>query len=338
MQKFPAVASILTTLALLLGTALSAAAQPSNQPSEPAKAQNEVPAETSAEVPSSAPSAGRVVVLGFDGADWRTTERMMNAGDLPNLAKLREQGTAGPLVSTDPAESAAGWAAINTGANPVKNGVPSFIERDIAGTAVFPNFAHVKTVTAATDDLVEARGGALSSGGGLLSAARDLNPMVLGGGVFVVAFLVFSFILRAHALLALLIGVALAAAAVFATRSASAVLPDEIPGVFENEVQLDGFWVEAARAGQTSVALQAPMAFARPGAEGARTMYGLGVPDVRSSVNGDWFIYTNDSVETGAHPRAKGAAAPTRARCTGSTSRSPQAAGTRRSTPSSTVR
>ena len=75
---------------------------------------------------------GRVLVLGFDGADWRTTETMMDRGELPNMAKLRAMGSAGPLVSTDPAESAAGWAAINTGANPLKNGVPSFIKRTIS--------------------------------------------------------------------------------------------------------------------------------------------------------------------------------------------------------------
>ncbi|MEO0661228.1 MAG: alkaline phosphatase family protein, partial [Planctomycetota bacterium] len=62
-----------------------------------------------------ASARGRVLVVGFDGADWRTTERLMDEGLLPNLAKLRESGSAGPLVSTEPAESAAGWAAINTG-------------------------------------------------------------------------------------------------------------------------------------------------------------------------------------------------------------------------------
>ncbi|MEM8710489.1 MAG: alkaline phosphatase family protein, partial [Planctomycetota bacterium] len=61
---------------------------------------------------------GRVLVVGFDGADWRKTEELMGAGELPNMKKLMEAGTAGPLVSTNPAESAAGWAAINTGANP----------------------------------------------------------------------------------------------------------------------------------------------------------------------------------------------------------------------------
>ena len=43
-----------------------------------------------------------MLVLGFDGADWRTTERMMDSGELPNMAGCVDGGR-GTLVSTDPA-------------------------------------------------------------------------------------------------------------------------------------------------------------------------------------------------------------------------------------------
>src|SRR5688500_5219757 len=121
-------------LALTLGLAWSAASSEGEPPAEGSP----TPAATAGGAP-----AGRVVVLGFDGADWRMTERMMAEGQLPNLQKLAAAGTAGPLVSTDPAESAAGWAAINTGANPAKNGVASFIKRSIADGQPTPVFAHV---------------------------------------------------------------------------------------------------------------------------------------------------------------------------------------------------
>ncbi|MDG1051681.1 MAG: alkaline phosphatase family protein, partial [Planctomycetota bacterium] len=108
---------------------------------------------------------GRVLVLGFDGADWRTTERMMESGELPNMAKLRSMGSAGPLVSTDPAESAAGWAAINTGANPLKNGVPSFIKRTISDSGfISPGFAHVEAETRSVADM-DATGAQAALGG-----------------------------------------------------------------------------------------------------------------------------------------------------------------------------
>ena len=239
---------------------------------------------------------GRVLVLGFDGADWRTTERMMDEGALPNMARLRSQGAAGPLVSTDPAESAAGWAAINTGANPLKNGVPSFIKRSISdGGFISPGFAHVEAETRSVADM-EATGAQAALGG-------EDRSTVIGAAVLVIAFLLLKFALKANAVVALLLGVLLGGAAGFATRSAGGGLPDRIAGVVANKVQMDGFWVEAARAGYPSVALQAPLAFDRPGAEGARTLFGLGLPDVRASYNGDWFIYTTDTLASGRAPK-----------------------------------
>lgn len=289
------VAVLLALAALAMGTRAHASGSDSGSTSGPMG----VPAAASmGKAAAGDEEEGRVIVLGFDGADWRTTERMMDEGALPNLAKLRDAGTAGPLVSTDPAESAAGWAAINTGANPAKNGVPSFIERKITGDRVTPDFAHVGKVTVRTEDLIGS-----GAKGGLAGLASRLNPWILAGVAGVLAFLVFRFLLRASGILAALIAIALGGAALFATRSAGSVLPEEIPDVLANEVQLDGFWVEAARAGHPAVALQAPMAFGRPGAEGARTLYGLGVPDVRASINGDWFIYTTDTVENARAPR-----------------------------------
>lgn len=246
-------------------------------------------------------TAGRVVVLGFDGADWRTTEAMMDAGELPNLARLREQGSAGPLVSTDPAESAAGWAAINTGANPVRNGVPSFIDRKIEGTSIMPGFAHVGTdapYEASEEDLAGASGG-------LARMLVATNSIVLSIVVLVVGFLVFRFLLRANAALAFAISALLGGGAYLLGSDAAPTAPATIPTYVSNKIRLDGFWLEAARAGHPSIALQAPMAFDRPGAEGARTLYGLGVPDVRGSVNGDWAIYSTKTLATGRPPKGE---------------------------------
>jgi hypothetical protein len=68
-------------------------------------------ASTATAAPAShADHGGRLVVLGFDGADARTTRRLMDAGALPNLAKLRESGTFAPLGTTMPAESPVSWA------------------------------------------------------------------------------------------------------------------------------------------------------------------------------------------------------------------------------------
>ena len=43
---------------------------------------------------------GRVIVLGIDGGDYETVRELIDAGRLPNLAKLAEEGTFAPLTST----------------------------------------------------------------------------------------------------------------------------------------------------------------------------------------------------------------------------------------------
>ncbi|MCC6408019.1 MAG: hypothetical protein IT453_12725, partial [Planctomycetes bacterium] len=42
-------------------------------------------------------AGGRVIVLGFDGADARTIQMLMEKGELPNLKKLADTGTFAPL-------------------------------------------------------------------------------------------------------------------------------------------------------------------------------------------------------------------------------------------------
>jgi len=248
--------------------------------------------------PPQAASAGRVIVLGFDGADWRTTERMLAEGQLPNLQKLAAAGTAGPLVSTDPAESAAGWAAINTGANPAKNGVASFIKRSIIGGQPSPDFAHVRQATVPTAELAP---------GGVLGVFTEHGRTKTTAGAALVAalalFVVLKLVLRAGYGVALLLGGLVGGAVGYGAWRIGGDVPSEVPGVWQNQVELDGFWIHAARAGQRSVALDAALSLGRPGAEGARTLFGLGLPDVRGGSNGEWFVYTTDEFAGGRPPK-----------------------------------
>ncbi|QDV08638.1 Type I phosphodiesterase / nucleotide pyrophosphatase [Planctomycetes bacterium Poly30] len=287
---------VLSTAAVLAGSTAPAGlvSGPDPGPSQPALARA---------------ADGRVLVVGFDGADWRKTSELMDAGELPNMAKLRDAGTAGPLVSTQPAESAAGWAAINTGTNPLKNGVSSFFKREFLGAEgpPIPAIGHVNQETVTRE--VSTGGGGGAAAGFVDRFGSGSSNVLLGVGVFFLATLVLRLVLKVHALLSLVLGVVLGGAAAFAVQKADA-RPSvggggsvEIAGVVSSQVRQDGFWIEAARAGQKSVALQAPLSLGRPGADGAQTLYGLGLPDVRASLNGDWFLYTTDSLETGREPK-----------------------------------
>src|SRR5262245_20805623 len=84
---------------------------------------------TPAAPPRAAGAGGRVVVLGFDGADARLVEKWMDEGKLPNLAKLRSDGTFSPLLPTNPAQTPVSWSSFATGNNPGRTQIFDFLKR-----------------------------------------------------------------------------------------------------------------------------------------------------------------------------------------------------------------
>ncbi len=80
------------------------------------------------------PPAGafrRVVIVGFDGMDPRRASRLMDASQLPHLARLRDTGTFSTLGSTCPPMSPVAWSTFSTGVNPGKHGIYDFLGRDL---------------------------------------------------------------------------------------------------------------------------------------------------------------------------------------------------------------
>jgi predicted AlkP superfamily phosphohydrolase/phosphomutase len=85
-----------------------------------------------ATAPAARAAAPKTVILGFDGADAKLTEQWMNEGKLPNLAKLRAEGTFSPLRSTIPSQTPVSWSTFATGLNPGRHGIFDFLKRDTA--------------------------------------------------------------------------------------------------------------------------------------------------------------------------------------------------------------
>src|ERR1700686_1891180 len=81
-------------------------------------------------VPSLRAAQQKVIVLGFDGVDAKYTERWMNEGKLPNLARLRAMGTFRPLRPTLPAQTPVSWSTFSTGIDPGRTGIFDFLRRD----------------------------------------------------------------------------------------------------------------------------------------------------------------------------------------------------------------
>jgi predicted AlkP superfamily phosphohydrolase/phosphomutase len=73
----------------------------------------------------------KAIFLGFDGLDPVITEKLMSEGRLPNLARLRDQGSYRHLRTTFPALSPVAWSTFATGVNPGKHNIFDFLNRDL---------------------------------------------------------------------------------------------------------------------------------------------------------------------------------------------------------------
>ena len=71
----------------------------------------------------------RLFLLGLDGSPLPLLRDLMTRGDLPNLARIFETGSAVEMDSSLPDVSAVAWTSINTGKNPAKHGIYGFVDR-----------------------------------------------------------------------------------------------------------------------------------------------------------------------------------------------------------------
>jgi predicted AlkP superfamily phosphohydrolase/phosphomutase len=69
----------------------------------------------------------KVLVIGLDGVTFDLLGPWIEAGELPNLRRLMQQGTWGKLRTTLPPISASSWSSFVTGVNPGKHGLVDFV-------------------------------------------------------------------------------------------------------------------------------------------------------------------------------------------------------------------
>lgn len=92
---------------------------------------------------SKAARARRVVIVGLDGLEPKLVEKYLEAGQLPNMAKLRESGGYSRLGTTLPALSPVAWSTFQTGVNPGAHNIFDFLTRD--KRSCFPELASTET-------------------------------------------------------------------------------------------------------------------------------------------------------------------------------------------------
>jgi predicted AlkP superfamily phosphohydrolase/phosphomutase len=225
--------------------------------------------------PAAAASSPRVVILGFDGADAKLTAQWMNEGKLPNLAKLRDEGTFAPLRSTVPSQTPVSWSTFSTGLQPGRHAIFDFLKRDIA--TYRPSFA-------AFDE------------GKAPFLWGERNPLYIGGmaalALGVVLLLVLR-LLRVSARTAALVAVVAAVAAGVAGHAAAAkLLPTERPLAI-NRQQGDTFWEILGKAGKRVRVMRMPVTFPPEPFDNGELLSGLGVPDTSGRI-GKPFYFTSE--------------------------------------------
>jgi predicted AlkP superfamily phosphohydrolase/phosphomutase len=72
----------------------------------------------------------RLLIVGWDGADWDVLDPLIRDGYLPTLQGMIQEGVRGVLASTIPSHSWAAWSSFLTGVNPGRHGVYDFVEVD----------------------------------------------------------------------------------------------------------------------------------------------------------------------------------------------------------------
>ena len=82
----------------------------------------------------------KVLLIGWDAADWKIIWPLIAKGHMPALKKLIERGVYGNMGTMDPPYSPMLWSSVATGKTPDKHGVHGFIE-------VMPNMKGIRPVT-----------------------------------------------------------------------------------------------------------------------------------------------------------------------------------------------
>lgn len=82
----------------------------------------------------------KVLLIGWDAADWKIIWPLIAKGEMPALKKLIQRGVYGNMSTMNPPYSPMLWTSVATGKTPDKHGVLGFIE-------VMPNLKGIRPVT-----------------------------------------------------------------------------------------------------------------------------------------------------------------------------------------------
>jgi predicted AlkP superfamily phosphohydrolase/phosphomutase/predicted Zn-dependent protease len=78
--------------------------------------------------PAASPSRPKVLLIGWDSADWQVAAPLMAKGEMPHLRRLVERGAHAPLATLEPMLSPMLWTSIATGKRAYDHGICGFTD------------------------------------------------------------------------------------------------------------------------------------------------------------------------------------------------------------------
>lgn len=217
----------------------------------------------------------RVVILGFDGADANLTRQWMEEGQLPNLARLAQEGSFSPMRVTIPSQTPVSWSTFSTGLSPGRHSIIDFLRRD--PKTYQPSFGFVR------EDKAPFLWG-------------KKTPWILGGAALLAVALLLLLVLKLFrvrtgraGLVALVLGLVAGAGIWIA---AGRLLPVDRP-IAVNLQQGQTFWQVLGDAGVRVKVIRMPVTFPPKPYEHGHLLSGMGTPDLSGRI-GKPFYFTSE--------------------------------------------
>ncbi len=101
-------------------------------------------------------SKQKVLLIGWDAADWEHINPLLDAGLMPTLDRMINDGVMGNLATLEPILSPMLWNCVATGMLPEKHGILGFVERDPINGGVRPCASTSRKVKALWNILTQA--------------------------------------------------------------------------------------------------------------------------------------------------------------------------------------
>lgn len=217
----------------------------------------------------------KLIILGFDGADADLARQWMDEGKLPNLAKLRAEGTFSPLRSTIPSQTPVSWSTFATGLSPGRHGIFDFLKRNPEDYR--PTFAAADLVT---EPFLFGKNNGLIVG------------LIAGVALFLIFLLLFK-VFRMRTSRAAVVAAVLAIAAGVGMGVAGARLLPVQRKAAVNRQQGDTFWKILGDQGKRVRIVRVPVTFPPKPYEHGTLLSGLGTPDLSARI-GKPFYFTSE--------------------------------------------